>query len=308
MSAIVHIGYHKTGTNWFQRHLYPHALSHQYIRRPVVREALLDVGAFAFDPSRAQEILGLESNDAPVLCEEELSGNIHTGGLDGCLSKDIAYRIRAILPHATIVIFVRNQVAMVASAYKQYVREGGTYGLDRYLQPLKYRHNSGFRQAKAPHFTLNHFDYRLLIRHYRQVFGHDQVKVYPFESFVADNEGFARGYAEDLRLEVDWSKVKYAAANEPYRAVTFQLARFLNRFTYRDVADKRHWINVPGLYRKQGKLLRAVNRTPLAGPNIGSEALLGAEWTAAIKERYRASNRQLADELALPLAELGYPV
>ena len=308
MSAIVHIGYHKTGTNWFQRHFYPHASSHTYIRRPVVRDALLDVGAFKFDPSRAADILGLDDGVPSILCEEELGGNIHTGGLAGCLSKDMAYRIHSVLPEATVVIFIRNQVSMIASAYKQYVREGGTYNAERYLNAPRYWHNSGFRPAKAPHFTFDHFDYLPLIRHYRDVFGAHQVRVYPFEQFVTDGEGFAQRFAEEQGLEVNWSAVRYETVNAPYRSTAFRLAKMLNRFTYRDVAYKRYWINVPGLYRKQGKLLRALNRTRLAGSNLPPHKLLTPQQLEQINTRYRDSNRTLAELLELPLAELGYPV
>ena len=31
MSVIVHIGYHKTGTTWFQKRFYPRVTSHRYI-------------------------------------------------------------------------------------------------------------------------------------------------------------------------------------------------------------------------------------------------------------------------------------
>ena len=308
MSAIVHIGYHKTGTNWFQRHFYPHASSHTYIRRPVVREALLDIGAFKFDPARAADILGLDDSIPPILCEEELSGNIHTGGLAGCLSKDMAYRIHSILPDATVVIFIRNQVSMIASAYKQYVREGGTYSAERYLNAPRYWHNSGFRPAKAPHFAFDHFDYLPLIRHYRDVFGAHRVRVYPFEQFVMDGAGFARHFAEKQGLDVNWDAVRYETVNAPYRSTAFRLAKMLNRFTYRDVAYKRYWINVPGLYRKQGKLLRALNRTRLAGSNLPPHELLTPQQLEQINNRYRDSNRTLSELLGLPLDELGYPV
>ncbi|WP_290630549.1 hypothetical protein [Aquisalimonas sp.] len=307
MSAIVHIGYHKTGTNWFQRHLYPNARSHVYVKRPIVREALLDVGAFRFNPDDAATVLGLEHTDNPILCEEELSGNLHTGGLDGCLSKDMAYRIHQVLPQATVVIFIRNQYSMVASAYKQYVREGGTYSAERYLNAPRYWHNSGFRQAKAPHFTFDHFDYLPLIRHYREVFGAKQVRVYPFEQFARAPEQFAQAFAGDLGLSVDWDAVKYVTANEQYRSVTFRLARMMNRLTYRDVAYKRHFLDIPGLYRKQGKLLRAFNRTALAGKNIPTEKLLQERHLEQIRSRYSGPNRELATLLALPLEELGYP-
>jgi len=307
MSGIVHIGYHKTGTNWFQHHFYPHVRSHTYIRRPLVREALLDIGAFKFDDARATDVLGLDKGTLPILCEEELSGNIHTGGLAGCLSKDLAYRIHSVLPDATIVIFIRNQVSMIASSYKQYIREGGTYSVDAYLNTPAYWHNSGFRPAKAPHFTFDHFDYLPLIHHYQRIFGRENVKVYPFESFVGDSEVFAQQFAKDIHVAVDWKSVRYTSVNAPYRRVTLAVAKVLNRLTYRDVAYKRYWLNIPGFYRKRGKFLRALNKTPLAGPQVSPAHLLGEQWVDFIQNRYKEVNRQITEELKLPLPDLGYP-
>lgn len=74
--ALLHIGYHKTGSTWFQKQLYPYTQSHRYIPRRPVQEALLMERAFDFDPDRARDILAVASDHKPlIICEEELSGN-----------------------------------------------------------------------------------------------------------------------------------------------------------------------------------------------------------------------------------------
>lgn len=307
MTALIHIGYHKTGTNWFQRCLYPAMRGHAYVRRAVVRSAFLDVGTFAFDPGIAEA--SFRELDAPaILCEEELSGNIHSGGLAGALSKDICERLHRVFPDATVTLLVRNQVDMIASVYLQYVKEGGTHRLDRYLQPRRYLHHSGFRQAKAAYFSFDHFDYWPLVEHYRQTFGPERVKVFAFEDFVADTPAFVERFARELGLNVDWEGVRFGSVNPPYRRNTIRLARVLNRFTYRDVADKRYWLDIPRFFRARGKLLRAFNRTPLAGDKWQARELLGPAWVEYIEQRYARGNAQLAKRCELPLGELGYPV
>lgn len=308
MIDIVHIGYHKTGTNWFQRHLYPFVRGHEYIRRPLVRQAFLDLGAFEFDPSVARDRLQQPAGASVILCEEELSGNIHTGGLAGCLSKDMALRIHRVFPDATIVIFIRNQVSMIASVYKQYIREGGTHSVNRYLAPRKYLHNSGFRQAKAPYFTFDHFEYLPLIKWYREIFGANQVKVFAFEDFQLDSTAFSHRYCQTLGLQVEWDRVTYESVNDSYCSATMAIARVINRFTYRDVADKRLLFNVPGLYRGRGKVLRAFNNTALAGRTLSATSLLGDKWVSYINDRYGEFNRLIMEELGLPLDKLGYPL
>jgi len=125
---IVHIGYHKTGTSWFQKNFYPRVRNAGYLGRQAVRDAFLNTTAFAFDPDKAAEVLSAETDGRPIICEEDLSGHYYNGGCLESLSKDIAYRIHAVYPQAQIVIFIRNQLDMIRSTYLQYIRSGGTEG------------------------------------------------------------------------------------------------------------------------------------------------------------------------------------
>lgn len=120
---IVHIGYHKTGSSWFQKSFYPFARNAQYIDRRRVKDAFLNTTAFSFEPDRAKGVLRV--NGRPILCDEDLVGPLENNGLLEALSKDMAYRIRSILPDAQIVIFIRNQLDMIRATYIQYVRGGG---------------------------------------------------------------------------------------------------------------------------------------------------------------------------------------
>lgn len=129
---IIHIGYHKTGTTWFQDIFYPAVRNRRYLPRAVARAAFLEAGALHFEPDQARHRLGQDRDDI-ILCEENLSGGLHNGGLAGNLSKDVAGRIHDTLPGAQIVIFVRDPCSAIASAYLQYVKGGGTFGIHRYL-------------------------------------------------------------------------------------------------------------------------------------------------------------------------------
>ena len=52
------------------------------------------------------------------------------GGLGGLLSKEVAHRLKESFPDATILVFVRSQPRIIAAAYAQYVKGGGTYSPD----------------------------------------------------------------------------------------------------------------------------------------------------------------------------------
>ena len=100
---IVHIGYHKTATTWFQKSVWPSLESHDWIPRKVTQEALLNRPGMHFDPAEARRVLGFEGRTRPVVVSEEnLSGYIHNGGLHGLLGPEMARRIHAVLPEPQI--------------------------------------------------------------------------------------------------------------------------------------------------------------------------------------------------------------
>ena len=82
MQNIFHIGYHKTATTWFQNNFYPLVKNICFIERQKIRSYFYENGHVLFP--------NVHTN---VFCDEELSGNIHNGGLSGFLSRDVAFQI-----------------------------------------------------------------------------------------------------------------------------------------------------------------------------------------------------------------------
>lgn len=307
---IVHVGYHKTATTWFQRRLYPLVNNYRYIQPVAVRNAFLYEHAFVFDPQAVRERLGLDGGLPSILCEEELSGNFQTGGHLGALSKDIAERIYRVLPEARIVIFIRNQLDMIASAYAQYIRRGGTHGPGRFLFPARYRKGlqqyNGWKPYTKPLFFFDHFAYLGLLRHYRALFGDENVHVFAYESFREDASAFLAGYTAQLGMKLDLGQVEFGALNSSYRHRTLHLARILHHLTYRnDVIDKSCTVPLLRFKRLQRQLDR-FNASRFAGRMLSARELLGSDIVAFIQEHFAESNRQLADETGLPLAAYGY--
>ena len=96
---IFHIGYHKTATTWFQVRFYSSVTNGRYIPRRVVQEAFLRPKAFAFDPAAARDaVMSSGDGDRALVCEEDLSGFLHNGGLGGVYSLEVARRIKAAFP------------------------------------------------------------------------------------------------------------------------------------------------------------------------------------------------------------------
>jgi hypothetical protein len=289
---IVHIGYHKTATTWFQRRFYPALAGRRYVERRTVREALLLPGALQFDPAAARRHLGRDLGSA-ILCEENLSGGLHHGGLAGCLSKDVAERIRATLPDARIVIFVRDQADAIASAYVQYVKGGGTHGLDRYLFGRGRLGPNAPEHDEAPGFRFEHFAYDRLVAHYDALFGAAHVHVYRYEDFRADPRGFVAVFAEEHGLPANFDAIDFGHANRGLSRGLLAAARIANLFTARAVADKSCLIHLPYWYKTSRTLIRRASASRWFGRPLATRDLLRPELRAWIESHYRESNAAL---------------
>jgi hypothetical protein len=290
MRPIVHIGYHKTATTWFQRSVYPHATSHRWVPRAQVQAAFLDPSGMHFDAERARALLS-EGDDGrpPVLCEENLSGYLHNGGLHGFLGPAVAERIRATLPEARIVIFVRSQASMIAACYMQYVRGGGTHGLHRYLFPSLYLRGAYAQPFKVPRFSFDHFDYDRLVARYDALFGRENVHVYPFED-LRDPSAMLAWMEADLELRLDRASIAFDRPNASWSRSLLPAARFLNHFTARTVEDKQRVLHIPGFYVARTGALTALSRF---FRRRGRTSLLGPRLESWIEARFAASNVRL---------------
>jgi len=260
------------------------------VPRSRVQEALLDPSGMAFDAGRARTLL-MEGDDGrpPVLCEENLSGYIHNGGLHGFLPPAVAARIKAVLPDARIVIFVRSQVSMTAACYMQYVRGGGTHGLHRYLFPQLYLRGAYAQPFKVPRFSFDHFDYDRLVACYDGLFGRDSVHLYPFED-LGDQQAMLARMEADLELRLDRDRIAFDRPNASWSGALLPAARFLNHFTARTVEDKDRALHLPGFYLLRAGALNLLSRIYR---RRGPAKLIGGALERWIEARFAASNARL---------------
>ncbi|WP_395331025.1 hypothetical protein WBP06_01170 [Novosphingobium sp. BL-8H] len=304
-NAIVHLGYHKTATTWLQQQLFPNATSHDYLPRQTVQDAFLKPAGMHFCPRQASEVLSLRGRNRPVLLSEEnLSGYLHNGGLHGFLAPEVARRIKAVLPDAHIVIFIRNQFEICRATYAQYVSGGGTWGQHRYFETARMVRGALTRPWKAPVFEFEHFEYDRLVAHYDDLFGRGHVHVYPYE-WLHDRDALIDRMQQDLGLSIDDLPPEGSRANTSLGTAGLAMMRGVNLFTRQSVANKDHIVDLPG-----GQALRHGAKW-LAGrmPVINERpARLSPRLRERIAEHYPESNRRLMDLRDLPLADLGYPV
>ncbi len=298
---LIHIGYHKAASTWLQRGLFA-ASSERFapvwpleesIRRLVRPHALeWRPGSAMLDLAEAVE-RARAAGRTPVLSCEELSGNPHSGG---AASAEIAARLARIAPAARILVVVRRQPDAIASAYRQFIRRGGTLSPRRYLA-------EDAAHFRTPRFRADHWRYDLLVDRYRALFGGARVRVLPYERLAADPVAFVGEIAAFAGVAPPApASVSPAVENRGSSALALALLRRTNRLFMRDDVNPGaplHWWRVSRAVQSVDPVLLA----PLAGWH---ERRLRAHVSRVCAGRFEGSNARLAASTGLDLAALGY--
>lgn len=302
---LLHIGYHKTATTWMQRDLFQESggsFSAPWSRREVA-ERVISVNPFAFDPVAAAAFFaeGIETTMqrdlVPVLTNEQLAGNAHTGGHN---SRSIADRLASSLPGARVLIVIREQQSMVLSAYKQYVRACGAASLRRYLDPPQRGNDRG-----VPFFDPAFLEYHRLIAYYVALFGADNVLVLPFEALCADAIGFV-GQIADFAGARRPERVPMSPRNATISAAAVALKRPVNLLLVRDALNPLAPVDSMRVAGRVKAVFDQIDRWLPATVRHAADERMRRSIAERFTGRFAASNRATESLTRLDLASHGY--
>ena len=224
---LVHPGYHKTGTTWFQRRLFIRQFGYrQIMTHEEVFALLIRPHGLVFDPAPVRRLI--ESRRSPagsglvdVISSEMLSGLPYFGARE---SEQYAQRLRQVAPEARIVITIREQMRMLAAMYMQYIFRSLT------LTPRAFFSNSPTMGYFA--FAPEHLEYHRLIKLYRHLFGPDNVHVTNQETLAREPIKLAEDLAAFAGVTANWNPdalVTSPEAPTPHEGVA-PILRIINHF------------------------------------------------------------------------------
>jgi hypothetical protein len=312
VAPLLHIGLHKTGTNWLQRHVFTSAAvgfvtaaNEKKIKGQLVTPHDLD-----FDPVRCRAVYAKWIAKAgamgrvPVLSAESLSGDMLYGAFD---SARLAERLASVFPEGKVLIVIREQRHMLFSSYHQYVKSGGPLALGEYLRQPHPRNSHPWT------FVFAQFEYDRLISRYHDLFAEENVLVLPHELFRRDPAGFVRRVTDFAGTTCEPGAIDVLPFGEvvnrqfwPSGAVGARVRA--NRFLR---GTLNRWSPIDG---KRG-VGRRLNEAMLAGAqripsrlNERAEQRMRATIARAIGDHYRASNARTVALTGLDLAAFGYDV
>jgi hypothetical protein len=301
MQPLLHIGYHKTGTTFLQKRVFPKPGFALVAKTKALWSVFVKVEPFRFDARDARETFwprieeAGEKNLMPVLSAERLSGSPHSGGYD---SEQIADRLAATFPGTQVLVVIREQTDMLVSAYKQYLKRGGPGTLRQYAA-------SPSEAPRMPRFDPRFFEYHRLIGRYQNLFGTENVLVLPYELLKNTPRAFLMRIGDFAGVTVTDPKDKVIKPSPSALSLSFK--RQANRWVVRDDLNPAPPFEVEGANRALLKLSHWTDaRLPL-GLRERHEFRLRALAAELTEGQYAESNATTAELTGIDLSSLGYP-
>jgi len=283
---ILHIGYPRTATTWFQKRFFPFVKNFEYIS---------DSYNFVYGFEKIKKY-----PNRLIISNEEITA-IKLGG-----EVDIAFmlnRMKNIIDYydrIDCLVIVRRQDDIIRSAYTYYIQSGGYYNFDKYWKRMK-RINK-IRQWK-------YYSYLQALEQYmyKDFFLH----IFPYEDFAKNNNDFIKKLSSRLQIDVDFHKINYKPRNSSPSLLSLAVVRRLNRFFY-------GYVN-PYNNRLAEELGIKTNKKHIKGIRIPIKIIIGTfnlisfskfDLSHVIKKdiwnTFKEENRKLDEKYHLGLKEYGY--
>jgi len=306
---LVHIGYPKAGSTWLQRHVWNNE-SFGFcapISGLKLRELLVRPSALGFQSHAAKSVIRAALDNSPsalvpVLSEERLVGAAESGGFD---TTELARRIKKVLPDPRVLIVVRRQTDVIASAWGQYVKFGGTEPLGLWLE------GDIDSFALVPRFNPLFYEFDRLYEFYARLFGHGSVLVVAQEQLRTSPQEVVRAVQTFSGATPKGQLPPIRSENAGLDATVLTLIRRGNQFGRRPYGRQRTSLNpCPVNLAPMRLALRGTASLTRVHPGLAriAKRRLYDEITEYSSGRFEASNRRLELATGLPLGQLGYPL
>ena len=317
LNPLIHIGYQKTGSSWLREHIFNRpdrgfsrfATPEDHINRGVApgkRFAqkffrnpdgeLYAIGEFS--PAKMREMLAqceLTDSGVPLLSWERLAGHPDTGGF---LSKVMCERLALVFDSPKIFLAIREQKALIAAYYIDYLLMGGTLSLDDYIDPSC---------TNSPRFRKRFFLFHNLISMYQDTFGKENVLVLPYEMFCDEPTRYLKILASFSGADIPDSLPVKSKVN--FRANTFfeSKLRYMNLFSKRCSPYEYYPLYMGKFVEKLVRSLkRRLSEIMPDSVETNERARLKFAINEMIGERFKESNLKTSELIGIDLSKYNY--
>lgn len=301
---LIHIGYHKTGTTFWQKKIFS-ASDVNLIDRLSIRNNLLALSPYDFKSDHFNKWLEsqLSHNKLNVISEEELSGNIHTSGNGRSITYETIERLSEIeVADVYILVFIRNQINIIDSCYRQYVKRGGCYSFNNYIHSS----NKGAKRHRFPGFSLEHFKYDDVIKHCYKRFAKESVFIYPYETFLSSQQAIVDDLSNRLgtKLIINTGRIE-KSVNKSLSNFSVSISRLTNRLFSQDPISRNSIFGMDILRPVLHRFYLFLDS--LLPHQLVVKSYVSAEMKAKLEKYYSLSNKATQELTKLDLRQLNYP-
>lgn len=225
---FIHVGLPKTGSTFLQKRFFPSLEDITYCYPKTTHKSFFEYfhmsDDFEFNPLHARRLFeqGLESSNAKetwLISDESFCGTPWNGNIVAKRNYD---RLADIFIEPHIVIVLRNQIDMLDSLYRHYIKCGGTMSLRKFLTPKVHRKVWSFNILKYGHH----------VNYLRENFGKNNVTVLFFEDFTKNPVDYFNRWCRVLGLaEYSWPEnVLHYKENVGISPLFLGFMKFANKF------------------------------------------------------------------------------
>ena len=291
--TILHIGYPKTGTTWFQKNYFPFVKNAVFISNRKIKTLLGSNNNRFPEELVIKKVSELKQKGRLIISAESLVGKPQ-------IMQQSATYYKNVFGSATIIIFIRNQVQKYASIYSEYIKAGGVKKLENFLINTEGELHAGEKHC---------YDKTLAI--YQSVFGKDNVKVYLYEDFADDIKGFVNDFTIENNIDIDLKSLKYKRVNKSLSPNLMNIKRLTNKFTKKktgwrnlDPSGKAYIFHIPYWYEFTYVVFKLLSKL-----NNQSKEILTSEQNDFLAAYFKKSNQRLIDEFGITdIKKYGYPL
>lgn len=298
---IIHIGYNKTATTWFQQNLFPYIKNYHYVKPQIINKELIYKDYYLFEKQKTKEYFENVSSKRLLMSSEDFC---LTARSNPFFKVGVLKRVKEIFPDAHIVVFIRNQIDRLISLWLFYLRKsGGTFCFEEFIS-----NKTSNKYGGHSDISLNNLKYHYFLNSIVDIFGRENLSIYLYEDFATNNIKFTTQFCDRHKLEVDVEKLDFSKANQGIRKHLVPLFRFSNLFTKPQILHRDFVINIPGFDKFVSKRLYALNNLRLMGKRVSPDDFIKKDTLYNLNEYFKESNLIIAKQFELPLKKFGYPL
>lgn len=288
--VYLHLGYHKTATTFLQKLVFPRLEGVNYIPLPRIKKDLRQIRLRTLSDMEIENFyyyFKSFNNGKPLLISYEgLSGSPFSPKKrkrPECVLADLR---KIFPPHdadVSVIIGIREQVALLTSLYVQQLHQGGTSGAKAFIRRLE---KTG---------SIENFHFHRYLRTIEQLFGEERLHVMVYEHFKERRQEELEKLVRFLG-ETHVPKFKMEERNKSYGTAQVAVARRLNRF-FKTKGNPKGPIPVITL-PKIGKISpRRLLQNKYSFALHYKRYEFPEELQNRLRERYQEGNRELAKML-----------